>query len=164
MDPGASFVTDPKGDAEVQVQTDYDLATAAPVSTKDVLPQCVPGPPVKDPVTGKESCPAPSKVMRVTTTWLRQFIAQTPNPADPVKGCPNYDPTLGQEVLYWQCIDPATVDPRTGNGLPRVLRFSPDHFRLAAHPDDLTHGFIGENHEDHRIDMTGSMVELIAVH
>ena len=164
LDPGATFITNAKGDADVQVKLDYDLVHEAPVSNKDIIVQCVPGPPVKDPATGKESCPAPSKVMRVTTTWLRQFIAQTPNPADPVKGCTNYDPTLGQEVLYWQCIDPATVDPRTGNGLPRVPRFSPDHFRLAAHPDHLTHGFIGGNHEYHRIDMTGSMVELIAVH
>jgi len=43
----------------------------------------------------------------------------------------------------------------------RVPRFEFDHFRLAAHPDSLTHGFIGGNGTDHRIDMVGRRSDLI---
>jgi len=52
------------------------------------------------------------------------------------------------------------VDPQTGNGLPRVWRFPFDHFRLAAHPDGLTHGFIGGNEAEHVIDMVGRRCHL----
>ena len=100
-------------------------------------------------------CPATSKVMRVTSTWLRKYVIQIINAGgDPAALCANYDPDAAESV-YWQCVDPATADPRTKGGLPRVFRFAWDHFRLAAHPDGLTHGFIGGSEQEHFIDMVG---------
>jgi len=156
LDPGAVFFTNDRGDGETQVRLDYDLIRAAPVANKDVIRQCVPGP-VAVGADGKATCPASSQSIRVTTTWLRTYIGQV---TDPATECANYDPALEPGVRFWQCIDPATVDPRTGNGLPRVPRFTFNHFRLAAHPDALTHGFIGGNHEDHVIDMVGRHADL----
>jgi len=94
----------------------------------------------------------------VTTTWLRKYIAQVAA-VDRAAQCANYNPS-DPGAIYWQCIDPATVDPHTGNGLPRVWRFPFDHFRLAAHPDGLTHGFIGGNESEHVIDMVGRRCKL----
>ena len=94
----------------------------------------------------------------MTTTWLRKYIAQVPA-ADRASQCANYD-AAEPGGIYWQCIDPDTVDPNTGNGLPRVWRFPFDHFRLAAHPDGLTHGFIGGNETEHVIDMVGRRCKL----
>ncbi len=74
-----------------------------------------------------------------------------------------YDPIgrMGANARFWQCIDPATVTPTTGTGLPRVHRCLFDQFRLANHPDDLTHGFIGGNATDHRLDLVGRRAELV---
>jgi len=52
------------------------------------------------------------------------------------------------------------VDPKNGTGLPRVWRYPFDHFRLAAHPDELTHGFIGGSAFEHAIDMVGRRCRL----
>ncbi|MBI4607941.1 MAG: hypothetical protein HY726_02895 [Candidatus Rokubacteria bacterium] len=155
LDPGAVFFTNDRGDGEVQVKLDYDLVREAPVANKDVIRQCVPGPPGVD-AAGKPTCPAPSESIRVTTTWLRTYIGQV---NDPATECANYIEGF-PGVFFWQCIDPATVDPKTGNGLPRVPRFVFNHFRLAAHPDALTHGFIGGDPVDHIIDMVGRYADL----
>ncbi len=161
QDPGASFVTNADGDGEVQVKLDYDLVTAAPVSNKDIIAQCAP------------SVSICEKQIKVTTTWLRRFIGEFP-PADRASTCANYNATAdpdspqydtvaskGMNARVWQCVDPATVNPGTGEGLPRVHRFQFDHFRLANHPDDLTHGFIGGNGVDHWIDMVGRRADLV---
>jgi len=154
IDPGASFVTDRDGAGEILVKLDFDLLHAAPVSNKNLIRQCVPQP------EPDGSCPAPAKSLRVTTTWLRRFIAEMPLEARAAT-CGNYDARFdpdspsydahvahGQDARLWQCTDPAT-------GLPRVPRFVFNHFRLANHPDDLTHGFIGGNGTDHWIDLVG---------
>lgn len=158
LDPGAVFFTSDRGDGEVQVKLDYDLVRAAPLGNRDIIVQCVPGPLADN---GK-TCQAPSQSVRVTSTWLRTFVAQVVAAGlNPATECANYDPAFEPAVGFWQCIDPATVDPRTGNGLPKVPRFSFDHFRLAAHPDALTHGFIGGDPKDHRIDMVGRYADLM---
>ncbi len=89
----------------------------------------------------------------VTSSWLRKYIVQI-DPADRAAKCANYDP-LDPTSIFWQCIDPATVNPQNGTGLPRVWRYPFDHFRLAAHPDELTHGFIGGSAFEHAIDFVG---------
>jgi hypothetical protein len=89
----------------------------------------------------------------VTSSWLRKYIVQI-NPADRAAQCANYDPH-DPTTIFWQCIDPATVNPQNGTGLPRVWRYPFDHFRLAAHPDELTHGFIGGSAFEHAIDFVG---------
>lgn len=159
--------------------TTYD--DGPPVGNADVVAQCaLPGIPAGPtytnggaPVTSSNCPPVPMRDVNgnpvydsagnpvttvprftVTSSWLRKFIIQVPNPADPVAGCANYDPA-DPTSIFWQCIDPATVDPRTGTGLPRVWRFPFDHFRLAAHPDELTHGFIGGSAWEHTIDLVG---------
>lgn len=171
LDPGASFITDGNGRGQFSLTLDYDLTREAPVSNKDMIVQCVPGP------VEAGACPPPSRLVRVTTTWLRQFIGQVPA-AERSATCANYDPladptsgtynpitSKGMNALLWQCVDPATVDPSTGTGLPRVRRFTFDHIRLANHPDDLTHGFIGGNSEvDHWIDMVGRAADLVPSH
>jgi hypothetical protein len=170
LDPGASFITDENGDGEVNVKVDYDLIQAAPLSNKDLIGQCVPGPPVNG------ECSSPSKLMRVTTTWLRRFIAEYPL-GDRASTCANYNATAdpdsaqydpvaskGMNARLWQCVNPTTVNPGTGEGLPRVHRYQFDHFRLANHPDDLTHGFIGGNGVDHWIDMVGRRADLVQKH
>lgn len=166
-DPGASFVTNGNGDGHVEVRLDFDLINQAPVSNKDIIVQCAPNPPVV--VNG--ACPAGSVLVKVTTTYLRKFIGQYPV-ADRAAACANYsaadDPDVagydigvqnGADARLWQCVDPATAD-RVGNGLVRVPRFAFDHFRLANHPDALTHGFIGGNGTDHFIDMVGRRCDL----
>jgi len=156
LDPGAVFFTNDRGDGEVQVKLDYDLVRAAPLGNADIIRQCVPGPPAND---GK--CLSPSQSIRVTSTWLRTYIGQVVAAGlNPATECANYDPAFEPGVRLWQCIDPATVDPRTGNGLPKVPRFVFNHFRLAAHPDALTHGFIGGDPADHIIDMVGRYADL----
>ena len=114
-------------------------------------------------------CEKPTKV---TTTWLRRFIgefrlenrasvcANYDTSADPSN--PEYDPvgSNGMDAKYWQCVDPVTMDLETESGLPRVHTFEFDHFRLANHPDRLTHGFIGGNATDHWIDMIGRRADI----
>jgi len=166
LDPGATFVTNGQGNAEIHLSLDYNLLgvedNGPPVANKDVIVQCVPG----DPAQGEfpsatGSCPRTAKSQKVTTTWLRKYIAQVmaeqgyslsslgnSHTQDALTAlCENYDPT-NPNSIYWQCIDPET-------GMPRVYRFPFDHFRLAAHPDDLTHGMIGGNGMEHVIDMVG---------
>ena len=159
LDPGVTFVTDAWGNGSIRLTLDYNILGNAyddgpPVGNKSLVTQCV----VDSPGPQRGPCPAASNVMRVTTTWLRKYIAQVPA-ADRVAQCANYD-TSDPGAIYWQCIDPATVDPNSGNGLPRVWRFPFDHFRLAAHPDGLTHGFIGGNETEHVIDMVGRRCKL----
>jgi hypothetical protein len=179
LDPGATFYTNRKGEGEIHLKLDYNLLGATyddgpPVGNSTTVAQCavagvsngavVPGPPLTYKPT---SCPPVTLTLngapvtttpRFTTTssWLRKFIIQV---SDPAKECANYDPTFPASI-FWQCIDPATVDPKTGTGLPRVWRFPFDHFRLAAHPDELTHGFIGGSAWEHTIDMVGRRCKL----
>ena len=176
-DPGASFATDATGAGQVTITLDYNLLRGAPVSNKDVIVQCVPRPGsdlVIDPITGKPNvvCRDPSsRMLRVTTTWLRRFIGEFPLPTR-AGMCANYDPrfdpdavvfdpvtSMGMDARFWQCITSSTGH-HSGIGLPMVHRFAFDHFRLANHPDDLTHGFIGGNATDHHIDMVGRRGDL----
>jgi len=159
LDPGVTFVTDSWGNGSLHLTLDYNILgntydDGPPVGNKSLVTQCV----VDSPGPQRGPCPAASNVQRVTTTWLRKYIAQVPA-ADRASQCANYD-TSEPGIIYWQCVDPATVDPNTGNGLPRVWRFPFDHFRLAAHPDGLTHGFIGGNDTEHVIDMVGRRCKL----
>ena len=159
LDPGVTFVTDSWGNGSVHLTLDYNILgntydDGPPVSNKSLVTQCV----VDSPGPQRGPCPSPNNVQRVTTTWLRKYIAQVAA-ADRDDQCANYD-AADPGTIYWQCIDPATVDPNTGNGLPRVWRFPFDHFRLAAHPDGLTHGFIGGNETEHVIDMVGRRCKL----
>jgi len=159
LDPGVTFVTDGWGNGSVRLTLDYNILgntydDGPPVGNKSLVTQCV----VDSPGPQRGPCPSSSNVQRVTTTWLRKYIAQVPA-ADRASQCANYD-TSQPGIIYWQCIDPATVDSSSGNGLPRVWRFPVDHFRLAAHPDGLTHGFIGGNDTEHVIDMVGRRCKL----
>ena len=166
FDPGATFVTDANGDGQVTLTLDYDLIHGAPVSNKNIIKQCVP--------TSLDATTGCLDTVRVTTTWLRTFIGQYPL-SERASGCANYDPDAdpdvvrdevkrrGMDARLWQCVDPASVDQRTGRFLVKVPRFEFDHFRLAAHPDGLTHGFIGGNGTDHRIDLVGRRSDLIRV-
>jgi len=159
LDPGVTFVTDDWGNGQVRVTLDYNILgnthdDGSPVGNKSIVTQCV----VDSPGPQSGPCPSTSAIQRVTTTWLRKYIAQVPA-ADRATLCANYN-SSDPSSIYWQCIDPATVDPQTGNGLPRVWRFPFDHFRLAAHPDGLTHGFIGGNEAEHVIDMVGRRCHL----
>lgn len=157
LDPGLVFVTNNNGDGEAQVKLDYNLIWHSPVGNQDIIFQCVPGPLAYDPKKDPPCLDGTKKVF-VTTTWLRKYIAQIKaegkDPADPTDGCANYDASFEPKIQYWQCVDPIT-------GLPRVPRFEFDHFRLANHPDDLTHGFIGGNGIDHWIDMVGRRCDLV---
>lgn len=154
VDPGAAFYTDKKGNGKVKVKLDYNILEGAPVGNGGLIYQCVPGPMVDG------QCTFPSRLVRVTTTWLREYIGQMANPEE----CANYDadydyghPT-GPNTLNWQCIDPDT-------GLPKVVRRPASepfhHFRLANHLDGLTHGFIGGDKADHQIDMIGRLSNLV---
>ena len=174
LDPGATFYTNGNGNGEIHVTLDYNLLDTTyddgpPVGNASTVAQCaypgaLPGqpsqytatncPPVTLSINGKDVTTTPK--FTVTSSWLRKFIIQVKNPA---AECANYDPTDPTSV-FWQCIDPATVDPSTGTGLPRVWRFPFDHFRLAAHPDELTHGFIGGSAFEHTIDMVGRRCRL----
>lgn len=166
LDPGATFYTNNNGDGQVHVKLDYDLLGTTyddgpPVGNADVVAQCaVPGVPLTytSATSGPTACPKVTQNgitttprFTVTSSWLRKFIIQV---SDPVTECANYDPT-NPGSIFWQCIDPATVDPKNGTGLPRVWRYPFDHFRLAAHPDELTHGFIGGSAFEHAIDFVG---------
>lgn len=169
-DRGATFYTDKSGNGRISVKLDYDILNdGAPVSNKDVVAQCVPNPlgalsfpPPTPPMArcylpGQATTEAPGGVVvKLATTWLRRYIGHViQDGGDPARACANYVPDLEPRVQqFWQCIDPAT-GMRMGSGLPRVYMFPVDHFRLAAHPDDLTHGFIGGDVsiEDHRIDL-----------
>ena len=172
LDPGATFYTNQNGNGELHVTLDYNLLGTTyddgpPVGNADVVAQCaVPGPPLTytSATTGATACPpltitiggqpvTTTPRFTVTSSWLRKFIIQI-NPADRTAQCANYDPT-DPTSIFWQCIDPATADPKTGTGLPRVWRYPFDHFRLASHPDELTHGFIGGSAFEHTIDMVG---------
>ena len=159
LDPGATFVTDSWGNGSVHLTLDYNILgntydDGPPVGNKALVTQCV----VDSPGPQRGPCPSTSNVMRVTTTWLRKYIAQVPA-ADRAAQCANYNAS-DPGAVYWQCVEPSTVDPNTGAGLPRVWRFPFDHFRLAAHPDGLTHGFIGGNDGEHVIDMVGRRCKL----
>jgi hypothetical protein len=178
LDPGATFYTNQQGNGEIHVKLDYNILGTTyddgpPVGNSDVVAQCaVPG---GAPLTytsatsGPTTCPPltiwvngnPVKTTpRFTTTssWLRKFIIQI-DPKDRASQCANYDPA-DPTTVFWQCIDPATADPKTGTGLPRVWRYPFDHFRLASHPDELTHGFIGGSAFEHTIDMVGRRCKL----
>jgi hypothetical protein len=161
LDQGATFVTDESGDGQVRVKLNYDIIDAAPVSNKDIIVQKV----CSAPLNPEGTCPGTTKTIRITTTYLRQFISQYPQPQRATM-CANYDPSFdpdvpgystgaahGADARFWQCVDPAT-------GVPRVHQFAFDHFRLADHPDALTHGFIGGNSADHFIDMVGRRCDL----
>jgi len=170
LDPGATFYTNNNGDGQVHVKLDYNLLGTTyddgpPVGNADVVAQCArPGVPAGStyvsggkPVTSS-NCPSVTAngittvpKFTVTASWLRKFIIQV---SDPATQCANYDPT-NPGSIFWQCIDPATVNPQNGTGLPRVWRYPFDHFRLAAHPDELTHGFIGGSAFEHAIDFVG---------
>ena len=158
-DSGATFATDNFGNGYVQLALDYNILgdtydDGPPVANKVLVTQCV----VDSPGPQSGPCPSTSNILRVTTTWLRKYIAQV-LPEGRAQYCANYkDSDPGS--IYWQCIDPSTVNSQTGNGLPRVWRFPFDHFRLAAHPDGLTHGFIGGNPGEHVIDMVGRRCHL----
>jgi hypothetical protein len=159
LDPGVTFVTDSWGNGSVHLTLDYNILgntydDGPPVGNKSLVTQCV----VDSPGPQRGPCPSTSNVQRVTTTWLRKYIAQVPA-ADRAAQCANYDAS-NPGAIYWQCVEPSTVDPSTGAGLPRVWRFPFDHFRLAAHPDGLTHGFIGGNESEHVIDMVGRRCKL----
>jgi hypothetical protein len=160
-DQGMTFVTDRNGHGEKRVMLDFNLIYEAPVSNSGEILQCAPT---------SSNC---TKKVRVTTTWLRRFIGEFAiadrsamcanydykSDADPAN--PFYDPVVpGLDARLWQCVDPATVNGN-GGGLPRVHRFEFDHFRLAPHPDRLTHGFIGGNTTDHFIDMIGRRCDLL---
>ena len=164
IDPGASFVTDEDGDGEIALTLDYDLIREAPVSNKDVITQCV-----SRAFDATKGC---LDTVKITTTWLRTFVGEFP-PSERARRCANYDPDADSDVVsdetkrrgadarLWQCVDPTSVNRRSGRFIVRVPRFEFDHFRLAAHPDSLTHGFIGGNGTDHRIDMVGRRSDLI---
>jgi hypothetical protein len=156
LDPGSTFVTDKNGNGHIAVRLDFDALDANPVSLKQLLQQCRPG--KFDPATGK--CATSNDVVDITTTWMRVFIGEYPVHERAAK-CANYnadfDPEAGPvdpqvvhhtDARYWQCVDPET-------DLVRVRRFPVNHFRIANHPDALTHGHIGGDHNDHWIDLVG---------
>jgi hypothetical protein len=168
LDPGATFYTNNNGDGQVHVKLDYNLLGTTyddgpPVGNATTVPQCATsGMPVNVTITiNSSSCTVKDNVTLATTTvpkftvtssWLRKFVSQVDHPA---LECANYDPANPAISMNWQCIDPATVNPQNGTGLPRVWRYPFDHFRLAAHPDELTHGFIGGSKFEHAIDFVG---------
>jgi hypothetical protein len=167
LDPGATFYTNNNGDGQVHVKLDYNLLGATyddgpPVGNGTTVPQCATsGKPVNVTITlNSSSCTVKDNAtaavttvpkFTVTSSWLRKFVGQVD---DPALECANYD-SANPASKSWQCIDPATVDPKNGTGLPRVWRYPFDHFRLAAHPDELTHGFIGGSAFEHAIDFVG---------
>jgi hypothetical protein len=170
LDPGVTFFTDDHGNADADINLDYDLVQAAPVSNRHVIFQSIC-------TTGRHadgSCASTPTSVFVTTTWLRQFVADF-SVHDRQAECANYAPVAdpqanlsfqpgGDNALLWQCMDPATADGHGRKGRSRVYWCPPAHFRLAAHLDELTHGFIGGNGTDHRIDMVGRMQDMQPVH
>lgn len=168
-DPGATFVTNRHGAGEVTVALDYDIVNEAPLGNKDIIVQCVPDAAVTFDLIKGKGCADGAKLLRVTSTWHRVFIKDYPR-AQRAAACANYEPTLdpetpgltpvevdqatAEDTRLWQCVDPATR-------MPRVGRWGFDHFRLANHIDDLTHGFIGGNGTDHIIDMVGRREDLV---
>jgi hypothetical protein len=167
LDQGITFVTNDNGDGEKRVKVDYNLVGGTedgpPVGNKDITVQCAPS---------FTDCVAK---VNVATTWLRRFIGEYPL-AERASLCANYDPksdpenagvyappVSGIDARRWQCVDPATLrDPHDPwSGVPRVHRFQFDHFRLAPHPDALTHGLFGGNKTDHFIDMVGRRCEIV---
>lgn len=171
LDPGATFKTNPQGDGQVSVQLDYDITaadsvTGPPLGNKNIIRQTVPVPTCDTDANGNLTTTCSKKSLRITTTYLRGFVAEHPV-ADRATKCANYDAKSdpenvvaydhehanGSDARLWQCVHPVT-------GLPRVPRYGFDHFRLANHPDELTHGFIGGNGIDHWIDMVGRRGDL----
>src|SRR2546425_12057801 len=69
--------------------------------------------------------------------------------------CANYNAS-DPASIYWQCIDPSTVDSQSGNGLPRVWRFPFDHFRLPPPPGGPPPRFIGGGGRGERVRVRGS--------
>src|SRR5947209_6570454 len=144
LDQGITFVTNDLGDGAGAISVEYNLFggpdDGPPVGNKNFVTQCV------RPVESSDDCIR----VNVATTWLRKFIGEYGLEERPSK-CANYEPLAvkpGIDARYWQCIDRTTA-------LPRVHRYEVDHFRLAPHPDDLTHGLFGGNPKDHFIDMVG---------
>src|SRR5262249_33673686 len=102
IDPGASFFTNQNGDGQVHVTLDYNLLgglnqdgtinygdDGPPVGNKTTVQQCVqPGPPLTYPLNCPSSVPIPGTLpslptkptYTVTSTWLRKFIYQVPDP------------------------------------------------------------------------------------
>ncbi len=167
-DPGATFVTDRNGNGDVMVNLDFDVLDENPVSMKQLLQQCRPGTftgnfPGSSGATSQANtagCANRDDTVDITTTWLRRFIGEFPL-ADRERLCANYDPAFDSESAefdaaathhtdsrFWQCVDPQT-------DLVRVHRYPFAHFRIANHPDGLTHGHIGGDHNDHWIDLVG---------
>jgi hypothetical protein len=165
LDPGSTFVTDRHGNGQVTIKLDFDALDENPVSLKQLLTQCRPG--TAD-ASGKCSG---DNVVDITTTWMRRFIVEFPADkagltprqlsAARAEACANYDPafdpdsdeydesiTHHTDSRFWQCVDPES-------DLVRVQRFPVAHFRIANHPDALTHGHIGGDHNDHWIDLVG---------
>jgi hypothetical protein len=167
LDPGITFYTDGHGNGDFDIKLDYDLVNAAPVSSKDVIAQSVC-------TTGSNadgSCSSKPVSVLITSTWLRVFVANF-SLDQRSDMCANYDPEAdpqanpawapgGENALLWQCMDPDTVDGQGRKGVSRVYRYVFDHFRLAGHVDDFTHGFIGGNGTDHRIDMVGRRQDML---
>src|SRR3989441_1501895 len=140
-DPGATFATPNPGNGYLPITLDYNILgntydDGPPVGNKVIVTQCV----VDSPGPQSGPCPSPSNILRVTTTWLRKYIAQV-LPEGRASYCANYNAS-DPASIYWQCIDPSTVDSQSGNGLPRVWRFPFDHFRLAGPPGGRTHRVI----------------------
>jgi hypothetical protein len=163
LDSGATFTTDSRGNGTVKVTLDYDLIQEAPVATRYVSTQCVPSVAADGTCTGTTDLGIPRRVASLTTTWLRGHIGDY-DVSRRALSCANYDQSFdpdtgavsqpaGIDARYWQCVDPAT-------GRPRVPRFTFDHFRLAPHPDGLTHGLIGGNSTEHFIDMVGRRCDI----
>ena len=168
LDPGATFVTDKNGNGTVTVTLDFDVLNANPVSMKQLLQQCRPGTftgnfPGSAGATSQANaagCARRDDTVDVTTTWLRHFVGEFPL-GDRERMCANYDPAFDPESpefdaaivhhtdsRFWQCVDPET-------DMVRVRRYPFAHFRIANHPDALTHGHIGGDHNDHWIDLVG---------
>lgn len=168
LDPGSTFVTDRNGNGEVTVTLDFDVLNENPVSMKQLLQQCRPGTftgnfPGSTGATSQANaagCAHRDDTVDVTTTWLRRFIVEFPL-ADRERKCANYNPAFDpespefdEEIVhhtdsrFWQCVDP-------DSDLVRVHRYPFAHFRIANHPDALTHGHIGGDHNDHWIDLVG---------
>src|SRR2546426_7261091 len=150
LDPGVTFVTDSWGYGSVHLTLDYNILgntydDGPPVGNKSLVTQCV----VDSPGPQRGPCPSSKSIQRVTTTWLRQYIAQVPA-ADRAAQCANYDAS-DPGAIFWQCIDPATVDPNSGNGLPRVWRVPVRHLRLGAPPPGVTHRVLRGDESGHVI-------------
>jgi len=167
LDPGITFYTDGHGNGNFDIKLDYDLVHAAPVSSKDVIaqPVCTTG------WNAAGTCSSTPVSVLITSTWLRVFIADFPLDQRAAM-CANYEPEGdpqanpawvpgGENALLWQCMDPDTANGQGRKGIARVYRYTFDHFRLAGHVDDFTHGFIGGNGTDHRIDMVGRRQDMV---